>query len=207
MRQHDISRTWSARLASLTVAGLLFTAGAVEAQWLNKSTMTFSKPVMVPGATLAPGTYVFELHDLLPTLHTIQIKTEDESRIIATAQAVPVKRMDLDGTTTLEFTSPTAEAPPAMKAWFYPGTRYGHEFLYPEAQARKIAETSKMKVLSEDPPAGDADGGVFVFDQTGNRMRYTSDAEVTREWGEWSKKHRELHGDETATDDDPEPER
>lgn len=49
---------------------MLVATASAEAQWLNKSTMTFSKAVMVPGATLQPGEYVVNLRDLKPTLHS-----------------------------------------------------------------------------------------------------------------------------------------
>jgi hypothetical protein len=38
---------------------------------------------MVPGATLQPGSYVFELMDLKSNRHTVQITTEDGSKVLS----------------------------------------------------------------------------------------------------------------------------
>jgi LPXTG-motif cell wall-anchored protein len=39
-------------------------------------------------------------------------------------------------------------SPEAIKAWFYPGDNYGHEFVYPKAKAVTLAKTSKQPVPS-----------------------------------------------------------
>ena len=197
--RHASWRRWSTRLACLTAVAFLVTTASAEAQWLNKSTMSFSKAVMVPGATLQPGEYVFNLMDIKPTLHTIEILNKDESKTIAIVQAIPIKRMELDATSELEFRNTPAGSPPALKAWFYPSTRYGHEFIYPEQEARKLATQGKTLVLSEMPGSDTAAATLVLFDAEGKQAPWKANEDVMREWDEWMKQH---HGNATkdATD-------
>lgn len=74
---------------------------------------------------------------------------------MTTTQAVPTKRADRSGDVVLRFNPTDAGTPPALKSWFYPGTSYGHEFIYPDEQAREIAQRTKSIVLSTDVPGGD----------------------------------------------------
>lgn len=189
IERHTIRATWWARLAS--VAAVLLLVGTTRAQadaWNDKTTLRFSAPVMIPGATLQPGEYVFRLMDLRSNRHMVQVLTADESRVIATTHAIPVKRLDPKDTTTLTF-NPTAEGtPPALKAWYYPGSIYGHEFIYPDEQARQIAARSKTIVLSEDAGAGDASkGSLRVYNADGTHTAWRADDAVIREWNTWSK--------------------
>ncbi len=165
-------------------------ACAVQADastWNEKTILTFSEPVMVPGATLRPGTYVFQLTDANANRNLVQIRTQD-GRLIATTQAVPMKRQDSKGDVVLKFNPTDAGSPPALKAWFYPGTLYGHEFVYPEAQAREIAQRTKTLVLSVDVPGTDIEQGTLhTFDQTGGRADWQGNGATLREWDVWQR--------------------
>jgi hypothetical protein len=46
-----------------------------------------------------------------------------------------------------------ANAPPAVKTWWYPGRTIGHEFIYPKAQARRLAAAQSEPVLTVDSEA------------------------------------------------------
>ena len=43
-----------------------------------------------------------------------------------------------------------ANAPPAVKTWWYPGRTIGHEFIYPKEQARRLAAAQSEPVLTVD---------------------------------------------------------
>ncbi len=134
-----MTRPWRAA-AGLAVALLVgYAPVAVADQWNDKTTMKFSEPVMVPGATLQPGSYVFKLMGSSSNRHLVQITTEDGSRVVALTQAVPMKRMEPKGDIVVKFNPTDAGSPIAMKGWFYPGSLYGHEFVYPDEQAKEIA--------------------------------------------------------------------
>ena len=192
--------------AGIAAAALIATATPAQAQWQNKSTMEFSEPVMVPGHTLQPGTYVFDLMEVKPTLHTIRIMNEDESKTIAIVQAVPQKRMDMEqGASELKFRNTPAGSAPALKAWYYPGTRYGHEFIYPEDEARKLASQSKSLVLAEKLGEDQATSTLVMLNAEGSGEPYTSNEEITREWEAWAREHgkkdsKEMKDDTHETD-------
>jgi hypothetical protein len=86
----------------------------------------------------------------------------------------------------LQFNPTDSQAPPAIKAWFYPGSRYGHEFIYPEEQARHIAERTKTVVLAVDVPGSDVEKGVlWTYDASGHRAPWRGDDGTMREWSAW----------------------
>ena len=81
------------RIVGMTaIMVVAFAAAAGANQWNDKTILEFSEPVMVPGATLQPGTYVFKLMDLAANRHTVRILTEDGNEQITIANAVPMKR-------------------------------------------------------------------------------------------------------------------
>lgn len=178
------------RLGSLIAALVLVASTLAHAQdWREQTILKFSEPVMVPGATLPPGSYEFRLLDSDSNRHLVRIATEDGSKVIATTLAAPLKRLDAKGDVVLKFNPTDAGSPPAMKAWFYPGTLYGHEFIYPEEQAKQIAERTKTIVLSTDVAATDLQKGTLRrFEPSGALVEWKADPVTTREWDEWRKK-------------------
>jgi hypothetical protein len=179
-------RSWK-RTAGATVAVLVACTAMVGADsWNDKTILEFSEPVMVPGATLQPGSYVFKLMDSNSSRHTVQITTKDGSKVIAMTQAVPMKRPDSKGDVVVKFNPTDAGSPPALKGWFYPGSVYGHEFIYPEDQAKQIADRTKTLVLSVDVPGSDLEKGTLhTFSADGLRSQWRGDAGTMREWDEW----------------------
>lgn len=90
--------------------------------------------------------------------------------MVALTQAVPMKRLDAKGDVVVKFSPTDAGSPPAMKGWFYPGSLYGHEFIYPDGQAKEIAQRTKTIVLSVDVPGTDLEKGTLrTYDQSGSR--------------------------------------
>ncbi|MGH9321373.1 MAG: hypothetical protein ACRD3V_15995, partial [Vicinamibacteria bacterium] len=150
------------RTAGLAAAVLIASAAAASAStWNEKTILTFSEPVMVPGATLPAGSYVFQLRDAKSGRHIVQVTSEEGSELMALAQAVPIKRTETTGDIVVKFNPTDVGSPPAMKAWFYTGSMHGHEFVYPEEQAKKIAERTKTIVLSVDVPGTDLEKGTL----------------------------------------------
>ena len=107
-------------------------AGATE--WNKGNTVMFSAPVAIPGQVLPPGCYVFKLADPQSDRPIVQIFTEDQSALIATAQAIPAYRLELTDDTLVTFEERTTGNPEAVKRWFYPGELSGVAFVYPEDQ-------------------------------------------------------------------------
>ena len=47
----------------------------------------------------------------------------------------------------MTFSERPAGEPEALRAWFYPGSNWGEEFVYPKAQAVAIAKATNVPVL------------------------------------------------------------
>lgn len=149
------------RLLSLMVAALsilllagMFTPGARADEFNHETKVTFSGPVQVPGfhqtRVLPAGTYTFRLLNEARARDVVQILSADRSRLITTIMAVPNRRVTAmtETETVITFEERPAGAPPAIKAWFYPGEHYGHEFVYPKTEAVQLAKEVKEPVLS-----------------------------------------------------------
>jgi hypothetical protein len=123
----------------------------------KKTTITFSQAVEVPGRVLPAGTYVFKLADLMGDRHVVQIFTADESQILATLMAIPDYRLTTTDRTVITFGEAPIGAPDAIRAWFYPGSSVGEEFVYPKPRAAQLAAMAKTAVPAIAVDAADVD--------------------------------------------------
>jgi LPXTG-motif cell wall-anchored protein len=135
-------------------AALLFAAYSPRAvradDWNQRTVMTFSDDVQVPGATLPAGTYVFRLRDSQSDRCTVQILNERENHMYATVLAIPDYHDTAPDKTLVSFYEAPAGQPMPIKAWFYPGDKYGREFVYRKHEAALIAAAAKQTVPSEE---------------------------------------------------------
>jgi hypothetical protein len=130
---------------------LLFAVSVATAgQWDKKTTVTFSGPVELPGVVLPAGTYVFILADTPSSRHVVQVFNPDQNHLYGTFLALPNIRLTRTGDTVIRFDERAANKPQALRAWFYPGDSWGHEFVYPKVRAEQLAETTHQMVLSAD---------------------------------------------------------
>ena len=133
--------------------GAAFTTSAKADDSNNKTVMTFSGPVEIPGVhltgwgSLPAGTYVFKLVDSQSDRHIVQIFSQDEKIVYATILAIPNYRLKATDKTVITFSERPAGEPEALRAWFYPGKLWGDEFVYPKSRAMEIAKTTNTPVL------------------------------------------------------------
>jgi len=116
--------------------------------WDQKTVLTFSDPVEIPGQVLPAGTYVFKLADSPSDRNIVQIFSADERHLLGTFLAIPDYRLEPAGKTIITFEERTAGSPEAVKAWFYPGENYGHRFVYPKPKALELAKANNTPVPS-----------------------------------------------------------
>jgi hypothetical protein len=109
---------------------------------------TFSGPVEIPGKVLSAGTYVFKLADSESDRDIVQVFSKDGNKLYGTFLAIPDYRMKPTGEAVLTFDERAADNPEAVKAWFYPGDNYGHQFVYPKAKAVELAKANNAPVPS-----------------------------------------------------------
>ena len=122
--------------------------GAKADEWNQKTIFTFSGPVEIPGKALQPGTYVFKLADSLSDRNIVEVFNKDENHLYGTFLAIPDYRLKPTGKPIITFEERAAGAPEAVKAWFYPGDDFGHQFVYPKAKAVELAKANKQPVAS-----------------------------------------------------------
>jgi hypothetical protein len=125
-------------------------------EWNQKTVLTFATPVEMPGQTIPPGTYVFKLANSHSNRHIVQVFNQDESRLFGTFLAIPSHRRHASEKTIIRFDERAAGSPQAIKAWFYPNKTYGHEFVYPKAEALALAKANNVEVpaqLAEPAPS------------------------------------------------------
>lgn len=142
-------------IRTLTLAGVVAAAAMLpltaRAQGpANQDTyFTFSAPVELPGVTLPAGRYLFKLVDSQSNRHVVRVTSGDRKQLFATLMAIPSYTV---GKPTdepeIRFMEGPENAPHAVKLWIYPGRTVGHEFIYPRAQAQRLARATGQPVLS-----------------------------------------------------------
>lgn len=121
---------------------------ATADEWDQKTIFTFSGPVEVPGQVLKAGTYVFKLADSSPERSIVQVFSKDETHLYATFVAIPDVRLQPRGNPIITFDEAPAGSPEAVRAWFYPGENFGHQFVYPKPKAAALAKANNTPVPS-----------------------------------------------------------
>jgi hypothetical protein len=139
-----------ATLVALVGLGIVIgtAAQALGDQADQKTTFTFSGPVEIPGQVLEAGTYVFKLADSESDRDLVQVFNKDETHLYGTFIAIPDRRMRPAGKPIITFDERAADSPEAVRAWFYPGDEYGHDFVYPKPKAIALAKANNTPVPS-----------------------------------------------------------
>src|SRR5712692_6473559 len=114
----------------------------------QRTIFTFSGPVEIPGQVLPAGTYVFKLADSSSDRNIVQVYNKDETYLYGTFLAIPDQRLQPTGKPIITFEERAGDSPEAVKAWFYPGDDYGHEFVYPKPKAVALAKANNTPVPS-----------------------------------------------------------
>lgn len=135
--------------AFATLAMLPLTAAAQGGLPNQDTFFTFSQAVELPGTTLPAGTYLFKLADGTANRHVVRVMSQDQKTLHTTLLAIPNYTLDkASDEPQVRFMEAPETGPQAVKVWFYPGRTVGHEFIYPRAQAMKIAQRTGETVLT-----------------------------------------------------------
>lgn len=144
--------TTIATAAAMTlVLGLPAASTAQQPDTRDRTIMTFSAPVELPGMRLEAGTYVWKLADTA-SRNVIQVFTQDEREILGQWLFVSAERREVTGDTVVTFRETRAGSTPAVQFWFYPGESIGKEFIYPKDQAMRIARRTGATIQTDDGP-------------------------------------------------------
>lgn len=120
--------------AGLACLSISLTPMAKAGDWDEKTMLTFSEPVEIPGVTLPAGSYIFKLLGSPVDRNLVQVLSADERKVYATIHAIPNFRWNTVEKTTIVYEAGQAGAPHAIKRWFFPAYSYGHEFVYWNAE-------------------------------------------------------------------------
>jgi hypothetical protein len=135
---------------TLSLFGAMLGPGvrAQSNEYKQKTIVTFSQPVEIPGMVLPAGTYTIELVDSASYRHIVRFFNADQTRVIATVLAIPNARLTATDKPVMAFAERPINSPEALKAWFYSGNTSGHEFVYPKRRAVELAQETKEPVLA-----------------------------------------------------------
>ncbi|PYR65704.1 MAG: hypothetical protein DMF88_18880 [Acidobacteria bacterium] len=183
--QEDRMKRFTSIAAAVFTAAFL-TAATASAQDSNvdqRTFLTFSGPVQMPGTTLPAGKYVFKL---APTsLHNVmQVFDGEEKHIIGQWFFVPANRTSeeqsrADGKPVVMFREMPEGMTPAIHYFFYPTDLTGKEFIYPKDQAVKIAAATHEAVLATDTEIGKGEAHVFRVEPNGTEASTATTPEAT----------------------------
>jgi hypothetical protein len=131
------------------VVSLAGTTAAAQEPANQLTYFTFSAPFELPGGkTLPAGKYVFRIMDSPSNRHIVHVMSEDQTQVHATLMAIPTQRLEPASEPEVRFMEAEANAPPAIRTWWYPGRSVGHEFIYPKDHARRLAARQSEGVLT-----------------------------------------------------------
>ncbi len=120
----------------------------------KKTVITVDEPIQVVNTYLQPGTYVFKLINSASDRHIVEIYNEDQSHLIDMIIAVPNYRLQptSSGRSQFTFWETPPGTPRAVRAWFYPGESYGHEFGYP-TDLKQVSVATAAVAAPQPAPA------------------------------------------------------
>jgi hypothetical protein len=140
------------RAKAIVLAGLGFLGAmaqrATADEWNQRTTFTFSGPVEIPGRVLPAGTYVFKLADSSSDRNIVQVFSKNQKNLYGTFLSIPDQRLKPAGKPIITFDERPAGSPEAVRAWFYPGDNFGHQFVYPKDKAASLAKANNTPVPS-----------------------------------------------------------
>src|SRR5439155_6806100 len=156
IRNPNCSRKGEFKMTNhLRIAAFVFTSMLVvmlplarASEWDQKTVFTFNQPVELPGQVLTAGTYVFKLADSSSDRNIVQVYNKDETHLYGTFLAIPDQRLQPADKAIITFEERAGDSPEAVKAWFYPGDDYGHQFVYPKPKAVALAKANNTPVPS-----------------------------------------------------------
>src|SRR5688572_429792 len=128
-------------ITALFCTALFFSSPASADPRKQKTILTFSQAVQLPGIELAPGTYVFKVPDF-NYRHVVQVFNADETKLLATILAIASERQFGTDRTALRFGEARSDLPEPLLTWFYPQHKTGREFIYSKERRRQMAQVT-----------------------------------------------------------------
>ena len=114
------------------VLGMAATATAIVWDPMHRQTaLTFNRAVSLPGVTLEPGTYVFELANPESGSNVVRVRREDYRQVYFAGFTHMVERPDSLGDRPVLLGEAIPGKAVPILAWYPQGDRMGRQFIYP----------------------------------------------------------------------------
>ena len=142
-------------ISLLALGVLLLPSGARALDNVQRRTkMAVSEHTEIPGAVLHPGTYMVKVVDFKDGKEIVQFTNEEETKVIATVLAIRDRRARTDdGKSGFVYFQREEGAPMlALKSWYDGEDDFGELFVYPKAEAFKLAEATREEVEATPAP-------------------------------------------------------
>lgn len=115
------------------------------------TTWTITEPTQVGDKVLQPGTYRLTLTATPTSRNTVRVTSEDGRTLYTTALTVP-HRMEQDEqlseNSTFIYYPATEGQPRVLRTWFASSSSIGHDFVYEEEMATRLARANAAPVVS-----------------------------------------------------------
>jgi hypothetical protein len=114
------------------LAGMVMGTASPRAVTLERTMyLTFSRPVAIPGAELAAGTYVFELAAPISSSGAVRVLSRDRRTIYLLAFTNEISRpANLKPGQVVTLGESAKGVPPPVTAWFPDESSTGRQFIY-----------------------------------------------------------------------------
>jgi hypothetical protein len=120
--------------ALVVSCGVLLGVTALEAGHTlpsHRTFLTFSGPVALPGVSLAPGTYTFEVADPNGSADIVMVLDRGRTRVFYMGLTQRITRpAGLSSDHVVIFREAARGTPPPIDSWYPSGESDGHQFLY-----------------------------------------------------------------------------
>jgi len=134
-----------------TLVGFMAAPAMRASEFDKKTFVTFHQSMEIPGMVLPAGDYVMKRADRsLPDV--IQFASSNENHVYATVFALPTYRQEPTDKVVILTEERPANAPEAIKKWFYPGDIVGSEFVYPKSGSRLVVMASASTPFASSTP-------------------------------------------------------
>src|SRR5687768_14417102 len=120
-------------LCGIALVGVFATSAATARPFDTRRTtrFTFTRTVQIPGATLPPGTYIFEIANPHEQADIVRVLSADRQEAFLLKFTIPVYREAVGNLkATISLGESAAGTPPPVKTWYPQSEARGREFLY-----------------------------------------------------------------------------
>ena len=138
--------------------GIFFELAAHADETNQKTTITFSAPVRIPGQVLPAGGYVFTVDP--DDQNIVTIAGADSNVIYATLLTASTLDLNPANDTTVTLAEEGAGQNAVLVKWVYPGNTAGHQFIYPQQQEQELTSAAQETFVGNRPlPTATYGGG------------------------------------------------